>query len=484
MDYQKLEILLKNSPTLKLLRAKNAALIISFLYIQFREQNEINIKNENLVQKLAHYLDEHESMEEESLSEFGLDNYERARRYIEQWTNENYLRNYVDESQKTVFNVLTQHTERVFQVLELLKEREFVGTESKFKDIFRKLQELVDNNTDDPQKRIKELELRKQQIEEEIRRIKREGTVVKFEDYQIRSRFEEVSRLTNELIGDFKEVEDIFKNITRTIYEKQSQREVSKGKILHYTFDALDELEQSDQGKSFYAFWNFLIDDRSQEELKELTLKVGEILNDRGITFNAAFLRRIKAVLHQSGRKVIETNSLLADKLGRVIAEKSILENKKLRATIADIKRLAFAVVNTDKAVNCGIETETRAEINMPLERPLGVERKVVDYDLKVEDFKDEADWESMAALFNPLQINPKALLKQVQVLMTDRSQVTLQEVLRHYPLTKGLGEVVGYFSLLNHSAKFFVNDKEREQIVFDKEKGKYIEIPQIIFTK
>lgn len=84
MDYQKLEILLRNSPTLKLLRAKNAALIISFLYIQFREQNEITIKNENLVQKRAHYLDEHESIEDKNLPDIGLDNYARARKYMVQ----------------------------------------------------------------------------------------------------------------------------------------------------------------------------------------------------------------------------------------------------------------------------------------------------------------------------------------------------------------------------------------------------------------
>ena len=56
----------------------------------------------------------------------------------------------MDDADKRIYNVLTQHTERVFQMLDILKDRKFVGTESKFKDIFHKLKELIDNNTEDP----------------------------------------------------------------------------------------------------------------------------------------------------------------------------------------------------------------------------------------------------------------------------------------------------------------------------------------------
>ena len=186
MDYQKLEIQLKNAPSLKLLRSRNAPLILSFLSSQFKEQGEISIQNEKLVNHLSWYLEElNYSDEDDDLTTFGTDNYERAKKYIESWTNDNFLRNYMDDSDKTIYNVLTQHTERVFQMLNLLQERKFVGAESKFKDIFHKLKELVDNNTEDPKKKIEELEERKKKIDEEIRRIKREGSVVKFENYQI-----------------------------------------------------------------------------------------------------------------------------------------------------------------------------------------------------------------------------------------------------------------------------------------------------------
>jgi hypothetical protein len=58
MNYDKLEILLKNSPTWKMLRSKNAVLMISFLYNQFKLANESEIPNSIPVQKLADYIDD------------------------------------------------------------------------------------------------------------------------------------------------------------------------------------------------------------------------------------------------------------------------------------------------------------------------------------------------------------------------------------------------------------------------------------------
>lgn len=485
MDYQKLEILLKSTPSLKLLRSRNAPLILSFLYSQFKEQGEISISNEKLTNQLAWYLEElNYSDEDDDLTSFGSDNYERAKKYIESWTNDNFLRNYIDDIEKTVYNVLTQHTERVFQMLDLLQERKFVGTESKFKDIFHKLKELVDNNTEDPKKKIEELEERKKKIDEEIRRIRRDGNVVKFEDYQIQSRFEDISRLTNELIGDFKEVEDIFKMITRDIYEKQSQYDLSKGRILHYTFDALDTLKESDQGKSFYAFWNFLIDEDSQDTLKMLIKQVSDILEDRGIEYNNRNLKRIKTILFQSGRKVLDSNNLLAEKLTRVIAEKHLLESRKIRETMAEIKQISLRLIEHKIPENYGIEIELEAKIDMPMERKLGEEKIISEFDITPETFNSKADLESMSNLFNPDSINIKELIGNINSLLTDKQQVTLEQVIEKYPISKGLSELIGYISLINSSEKYFVNEEISDLLLFDVEENKYLKMPQIIYCR
>jgi len=488
MNYDKTEILQKNSPTWKMLRSKNAVLMVTFFYNQFKATNESEIPNSVLVQKLADYLDEldyQDKDEEVDLSSFNLDSVDRAKKYIEKWTEESYLRNYIDESSKQVINTYTTHTERVFRFFELLKDREYAPTESKFKDIFKKLQELVDNSTEDPAKKIEELEKEKEKIDNEIRQIKREGFVKTYENHQIQERFEDVTKLANELVGDFKEVEDNFKIIVRDIYEKQSDKLLTKGKILQHTFDSLDEIKNRNVGKSFYAFWNFLIDDASQEELKFLVSEVYKILEDRGLEYNEKFLRKVKSLLHQAGRKVLDSNNLLADKLTRVIAEKDLLERKQARETINEIRNLALQMVDKTPSFEEYISIEGDAIIDMPMERKFVGEEEII------SEFKDQpnvaaniVDFDSLDRVVNSNHINKVQLHKNVQRLLNDKSPVILSEVLKEYPVAKGLAEVLGYFSLVPQNEKYFINQEETEYLQFDFENDKYLKAPQIIFSK
>jgi len=489
MNYDQLKILIKNSPTVKMLRSNNAALIISFLRNQFKETNEQAIPNSILVLKLADYLDELNYQDEEDeidLSSLNLDSVDRARKYIELWTDEKYryLSNYTDESTKEVMNIPTKHTSKVFQIVELLKDRKLVGTESKFKDIFNKLKELIDNSIEDPVKKIEELEKRKDEIEDEIRTIKREQTVKTFENYQIKSRFDDVTKLTNELIGDFREVEENFKIIVRSIYEKQSDKSLSKGKLLQYTFDSLDELKETDQGKSFYAFWSFLLDDVSQEELKMLVNEVYKILDDREIEYNEKFLRRAKTVLHLSGRKVWDSNNLLADKLSRIIAEKNLEERKKAKETINVIRNLALQMVDKSPLFESYINIEGDATIFLPMERKLGEEQIVSEFNEQPNLSQNTYDYESLMNLVNTKHINRKELLNNIEILLNERNVITLKEVLNEYPVTKGLAEILGYISLVQTSDKFFVKQGEIDYLKFDFENEKYLKAPQVIFSK
>jgi hypothetical protein len=487
-NYEQLKISIKDSPTLKMLRSNNAALIISFLREQFEETNEQPIPHTALVQKLADYIDElnYQDDEEDQDSSMSLNAIDKARKYIEQWSDEKnrYLNLYIDENTKEEMNIPTKHTSRVFQIIDILNKREFIGTESKFRDVFNKLRELINNSIDDPVKKIEELEKRKAEIEDEIRTIKKEQTIKIFENYQIKSRFDDITRLTHELIGDFREIEDNFKTIVRSIIEKQSDKSLSKGKLLQYTFDSLDELKQTDQGKSFYAFWNFLLDDASQDELKMLADEVYKILEDRGIGYNDKFLRKAKTILHLSGRKVWESNNLLADKLTRIIAERNLEERKKVKETINSIRQLALKMIDKTPSLDSYIIIEGDAIIDLPMERKLGEEQIISEFNEQPEPAEDMPDYEIISSLVNIKHINRKELLNNVEKILNEKEMVSLNEVLRKYPISKGLAEILGYISLVPIADKFYINQNEMEYLQFDFENEKYLKTPQIIFCK
>ena len=487
MIYQELEDKLKNSPSLKLLRTKRSAFILSFLKQEFKDNNEISVGADRLLDELAAFIDKYLNPEEEEdiLIKNSPDSLSKAKRFLDLWSEESWLRNYVDDNTKRIYYVLTKHTEKVFQILEVLKDKDFVGAESKFQDIFLKLEDIVNNSIADPESRISELERQKKEIEQEIERINKQGIVKHYEDYQIKTRIDDVYRLTNELVGDFKEVEDNFRDITKSIYEKQAEHSYTKGNLLGYAFDSVDKLKESDQGKSFFSFWHFLLNDNEQNNLRNLVEKSISTLEKRNIIVNDKFLRRIKTLLHSAGQKVLESNDRLGEKLTKVISERNSADNKKSRDTIRDIRLLALKLSEYQLPEDCGITLELDAEIFLPIERPLAKQSSVNQYDdIQPISAVTPQDIDRLTLLYNPRLIDRKVLANNVRELLKDNEKVSLAEVLEKYPLNKGLSELVAYITLSDVTQKMEINYSKSELLNFDLENKKYLEAPQIIYLK
>ena len=130
MIYQELEDKLKNSPSLKLLRAKRSSFILSFLHQEFKEKNEISIIGDRLIDELAAFSDKFlvTDEEEDTLIKNSPDSISKAKRLLDILTEANWLRNYVDDSSKKILYVLSSHTEKDFQILEVLKANYFEGS--------------------------------------------------------------------------------------------------------------------------------------------------------------------------------------------------------------------------------------------------------------------------------------------------------------------------------------------------------------------
>ncbi|MEM6699138.1 MAG: DUF3375 family protein, partial [Bacteroidota bacterium] len=193
MQHEEIKRLIGSSSTVKLLRAKSAPLIVSFLYQEFKARNQIVIPAYELMNHLAEFL---ENLDDRDILDLQDSNtLSLARRYIDLWCNEDnrYLRRYPDE-QGEPMTELTTSTEKAFQWIESLQKREFVGTESRFLNIYGQLRDLIDNTAADPKTRIKELERRRKAINNEIKKIKKEGIVSTYSNTQIKERFFNITR--------------------------------------------------------------------------------------------------------------------------------------------------------------------------------------------------------------------------------------------------------------------------------------------------
>lgn len=489
MQHEEIKRLLSFSPTVKLLRARNAPLVISFLYEEFKANNRIALPAYELISRLAEYV---EALEDQELIDVeGKDSLTIARKFLDTWCNEEhrFLKRYPDDQGEPVVE-LTTHTEKAFQWMENLQKREFVGTESRFIDIYRQLKELIDNTSADPKRKIKELEKKRKAITKEINTIKKAGVVSTFNDTQVKERFYNITKTARELLSDFKEVEQNFKDISLNIYRQQTRQGVNRGQILGYTLDATEQLKSSDQGRSFYAFWQFLIADNKQDELMAMIRYTYNLLKERDIEYADSFLRKIKIYLHNAGQKVINSNHLLAEKLSRILAEQSLTERRRAREIINEIKNIAVKKIGKFSGQRNFIEIEGLPEIDMSFDRPIGNPPQVATFkNQPTEIGSSQLGEANLDVLFDQFEMNRQELEENIAQLLKKQAQVTLKEVVKSYPIQNGLAEVITYFSIAATSTQHLINEETKEAIPWKVEletelTNKEIQLPQVIYIR
>lgn len=485
VNNNKISDVLNNSPSVELLRLRNREIIIVFFLDVFPNVDG-NISQENIHIQLADYL-EFKKIEKDEESEIEIiDTYEtKAKKYIELWTNKGFLRNYQDDRGE-IFYELSSHSSKTLDWLTSLQKEEYIGTDSKFKNIFNQLKELVEFTNDNTDKRVQLLEDKKLEIEQQIERIKAGEYVKVFEEFEIVPRCNQLNQSAKELLSDFKEVEDNFKEITKTIYQKHSEGNSTKSDILEFTFEALDELKESQQGKSFYSFWSFLLNPELQLEWESLINELYDTLEDKGIVVNEIFLKRMKKHLHYSGQKVYKANDKMAEKLSRIIREKEASKSEVIKNIFQDIKKSLFEISKAHLKPEFSLELETDIEINVPFERNLTFEPvKEQTYNLSPKlAHEDITHSNHLTKLFTQSSIDKDMLRTRIKDVLENKSQTTIYNVIENYGgIEKGLAELFGYISLVKEF-KCSISTEKTQTIKFDQELNKSIQIPEIILIK
>ena len=78
----------------------------------------------------------------------------------------------------------------------------------------------------------------------------------------------------------------------------------------------------------------------------------------------------------------------------------------------------------------------------------------------------------------------PYSVEKNIKGILNERGQTTMSEIVKQYPLEKGLPELFAYFGVLNHFPHKSINTEKHQFIVFDYEHNKRILIPEIIISR
>jgi len=483
---QQLIDILMTSPSVELLKSKNRVPIITFFIETFTEDHKV-LAQEVLFQQLSDFIETQHLEEEESEATFEVLFDEKAKHYVRNWLSKGFLTNYQDE-QGEVYYELSSHSVKVIDWLWSLKKEEYIGTESKFSSIFHQLKELVEFTNEDRQERLQLLEQRKASLQEQIDKLKRGEEVQVYEEYQIVPRFNQLTQQAKELLSDFKEVEDNFKEITKEIYQKHSG-EQTKGDILEFTFGALDQLRASPQGKSFYAFWQFLTTNSLREQWQTLIGELYQTLEEKQIRTRDYFLKGMMRNLYHLGRRVDKANDKMAEKLSRIIRESDTTDIQVTKYTIREIKHYLIALsrkkLKEPIPSDISFEIEGELEINIPFEKPLNpLKEKQGVYN---EHFKNAdtslKDTSQVQELFSDRIVDEEAIRNQMYKLLKEKGQLTLGTLINTQGgIKRGLTELLTYVNLA-FGFKHIIHQEQIETIIFDTENQKRIQIPEIIIS-
>ena len=145
-----------------------------------------------------------------------------------------WLHRHLEVGRTEALYQLTPHSEAVIEFVSkaLQQDLTFVGTESRLRLVMQALEELSIKTSDDPQVRLKYLREQQARIVDEIEEIEQGGQLKTLAPTRIREQLALAVRLLRELQGDFRAVEDKFKEITRQVQQRQVQGLDARGGIL------------------------------------------------------------------------------------------------------------------------------------------------------------------------------------------------------------------------------------------------------------
>ncbi|MFP5394193.1 MAG: DUF3375 domain-containing protein, partial [Gammaproteobacteria bacterium] len=362
-----------------------------------------------------------------------------------------------------------------------LGQRTFIGTESRMMTVFALLRDISEGSEIDPRARIAELKRRKMDIDAQIAEISA-GRLELMEPTQVRERFLQMVATARELLSDFRAVDNNFRTLDRQVREHIATWDGSKGELLQAVFGQRDLISETDEGKSFRAFWDLLMSPSRQDELTRLLDKVMRLDAVRELNPDSR-LQRIHYDWLEAGEVTQRTVARLSSQLRRYLDDQAWLENRRIMQLIRDIEQKALALRGhveergfmeiDEPAPSVGLSMD-RSLYNPPF-KPRITRRIVVDEEAPI----------SADALFAQVYVDPLRLTANIRRALQTRRQVSLASLIREFPLEQGLAELATYLKLATQDLRAAIDDEHTESVSWLDEHGqlRHATLPLIIYA-
>jgi hypothetical protein len=484
MTFEKISQLLKTHRTVTLLTADNAALIVSFLFRAFK-QNSNGLKADAISEKdLTELLSDHLYILNRDENQFPRP----AKQYLTDWANAGFLRKYPGKNDEFLYE-LTASTENAFKWIDSLDKREFVGQESRLKNLFESLKELSSKSKRDYTTRIKELEEKKRQIELEIENAK-QGKMDVLDDRQIKEQYFLIEETAKNLLADFKQVEQNFRELDRRFRQEIITTTLVKGKVLEDLFQRQNNLLEEDQGKSFTAFWEFLLSQSKQEEFERMITEVLNLSAVQEVQRESFSIANMRNDLIEAGDKTKRSTNSLLEQLRKYLEHKSFTENKRIYDNIQEILRIITTNGDKDFTKVSLLELDNVVDVDL-----------ILAYDWDIRGFKppekikfantnpeEGKNMSNNAPLFDQFEISVAELKNNIRVALKNKNHISFTDLVKEFEIKKGVAEVVAYVEIASMEKSRHIVQRDQHDfidVINSKTNKKFkVKVPQIVFCK
>jgi hypothetical protein len=265
-------------------------------------------------------------------------------------------------------------------------------------------------------------------------------------------------------------LEHSFHELDRVLRQRIATWEGSKGELLETVLGERDAISGSDQGRSFRAFWDFLMSPARQEELTQQLERVLAHPAVRALQPDPR-LMRIHFDWLEAGEHTQRTVARLSEQLRRYLDDRAWLENRRIMQLLRGIEQHALAVCDHPPGRAFMELDEPAPAMELPLERPLfSPPSRLRMADATVLEATEEVPAE---ALFKQTFIDKGRLREHIHHALRDREQVSLAELVQEHPLQHGLAELVAYLSLAVEDRHAAVEEDQPQTLFWTDARGR-----------
>jgi hypothetical protein len=334
-----------------------------------------------------------------------------------------------------------------------------------------------------PDERLAQLEMERKKIDAEMAQI-RKGNFARVAATELKENYLLAEETARRLLADFRQVEENFRQLDAQTRQTIIKSDMGKADLLDQVFSQQDYLWNTDQGKSFRSFWEFLMSENMQQELETLLEKINTIPEIQQVK-REQVVDRIKTNLVDAGDKVNRSNDGLIEQLRKFVEQKNLAESKHVMRSIEAIESLLLEYRNEFDPNDILMETGGMVKPMLVMDRPLFSPPVKTVFAKSV--VKEGTAQSNTDALFEQLYVDLELLKSNIQKLLRNKSQVSLEEVLQQFAPEKGAAEILGYMQIASGSSKHHINNAQTTMLRIKKAQSdeEYsLEAPLIIFNR